>query len=158
MRDYAEVVARAAEAAAQPLALVGWSMGGLVALIAANAVAPEALVLLEPSPPAEAQVDDPQAELVTGSFDPEQTYGAFPPGVRARPESSLARAERKRGISVPEVRCRTLVVSGDDFPEERGRRVARLYAAEARQFDGFSHWDLVLRPEVPLAVADWLRT
>jgi len=54
-----------------------------------------------------------------GSFDPEVVYGPFPRGMRARPESSQARAERKRGRPPcgPDrlgVRPRTTAGSGPD--------------------------------------------
>ncbi len=76
--------------------------------------------------------------------------------MRARPESLLARAERKRGISVPSLPCPSLVVHGDDFPEDRGEALARHFGSDVLAFPGFDHWDLVLRPEVPAAVARWL--
>jgi dienelactone hydrolase len=155
MRDYADEVAACAHSLPRPLALCGWSMGGLVALMAAEHVRPDALVLIEPSPPAEAQ-ENADAPLETGTFDAEAVYGTFPPGVAARPESMLARAERKRGVSVPSLPCRCLVVAGDEFPEERGTRVAHVYDAELRHFPGLSHWGLVRSAAVRDAVADWL--
>ena len=88
-----------------------------------------------------------------GVFDPEREYGAFPDGVRARPESSLARAERKRGISVPEIACPTLVVYGEEFPDERGRRLVERYGARELALSGKSHWDLVRDPDAIRAVA-----
>jgi pimeloyl-ACP methyl ester carboxylesterase len=153
MSNYAAVAVRAAEWVRRPCALVGWSAGGLVAMLAARRVEPALLVLLEPSPPAEVQGVDERVEPAPGTFEPEEVYGAFPPGMPARPESSFARAERKRGVSVPELPCPTLVLSGDDFPEERGQAVAARYGAEELRFPGRSHWDLVLDPEVVDAVA-----
>ena len=150
--DYAE---RVAAAASGPVALCGWSMGGLVVLQAAARVRPAAVVLLEASPPAEVQGFQ-GTEIQDGTFDPEETYGAFPEGMAARPESLRARGERKRGISVPTLSCPSLVVHGDDFPGDRGRELAALYGSDLRAFPGFDHWDLVLRPEVPAAVAEWL--
>jgi hypothetical protein len=130
-------------------------MGGLVVLEAAQVTRPSAVVLLEASPPAEVQgfADTPLAD---GTFDPEEVYGAFPTGLPARPESLRARAERRRGISAPELPCRSLVVHGDDFPDDRGRDLAAFYGSDLRAFPGFDHWDLVLSPEVPAAVAEWL--
>lgn len=158
MDDYAAVVTRAAEPLPRPLALCGWSMGGLVALTAASAVQPERIVLVEASPSVEIQGRDESVSPRVGTFDPQDVYGAFPDGVRARPESQLARDERKRGISVPALPCRSLVVCGDAFPDDRGARLARLYGSELRRFHGFDHWQLVLEPEVRRAIADWLRT
>jgi pimeloyl-ACP methyl ester carboxylesterase len=51
MRDYARDVAALCRSLDKPPVLVGHSMGGLVALMAARIVRPEALVLLAPSPP-----------------------------------------------------------------------------------------------------------
>lgn len=95
-------------------------------------------------------------ELTYGAFDPEVVYGAFPPDVSPRPESSLARAERKRGISVPSLPCPSLVIYGDDFREERGSAIARLYGSDERDFPGLDHWDLVRDPRVREAIADFL--
>lgn len=157
MLNYEAVVACAAQLLARPLAIVGWSMGGLAAMMAAGRIDPDALVLLEPSPPGEVQGFDEAVPLEPGTFDPGGVYGPFPEAVRARPESLLARAERRRGISVPSLPARTLVVSGRDFAEERGRAVARFYAAEEAAFSDASHWDLVRSPAVRARVADWLR-
>lgn len=113
--DFAAKVARTAAPLPRPLALCGWSMGGLVVLQAAVEVEPLSVILIEASPPLEVQGADPQADVVPGSFDPEKVYGPFPAGVRSRPESALARGERKRGISVPSLPCPSLVISGDEF-------------------------------------------
>jgi pimeloyl-ACP methyl ester carboxylesterase len=72
MNDYANV---AVMAAAPPVpdalvALYGWSMGGLVALMAAPIVRPDALVLLEPSLPAELAGQDPHVPVNAGTFEP----------------------------------------------------------------------------------------
>ena len=151
MSDYAAAIRRAASPLPRPLVLLGWSMGGLAALMAAGSA--DALVLLEASAPGEVQGFRPEVALVPGVFDPELEYGAFPEGIRARPESALARAERKRGVSVPALPCPALVVYGEEFPDERGRRLAKQYHARELAFPGKSHWDLVLDPEVIGAVA-----
>lgn len=153
--DYAQRVGEATEGARRPVALCGWSMGGLVVLQSAERVRPEAVVLLEASPPGEVQGFQ-EVEIDEGAFDPEAVYGAFPPGMPARPESLRARGERKRGISVPALSCPSLVVYGDDFPDDRGRALASLYGSDERAFPGLDHWDLVLAPEVRQSVAQWL--
>jgi hypothetical protein len=76
--------------------------------------------------------------------------------MRSRPESSRARGERKRGISVPSLPCPSLVVYGDDFRESRGTLLAAFYGSDERSFAGLGHWDLVLDAEVRTAVARWL--
>jgi pimeloyl-ACP methyl ester carboxylesterase len=158
MHDYADRVVEAAGTLPSPVALCGWSMGGLVAMMAAARVRPNSVILIEPSPPGETQGFAPELELVTGTFDPEEAYGAFPAGVRARPESARACAERKRGISVPTLPCRSLVVYGDAFPDERGRRIARLYGSAERYFSGMDHWALILSHDVRRAISHFLDT
>ena len=151
MAQYADAIARAAGGLDRPLVVVAWSMGGLAAMMAADSA--DALVLLEASAPAEVQGTHRDVRPAPGVFDPEAEYGAFPAGVRARPESSLARAERKRGISVPELRPPTLVVYGDEYAEERGRRLVARYGAHELALPGKTHWDLVRDPESVRAIA-----
>jgi len=148
MTNYAAVVVRDAEWLPHPRALCGWSSGGLAAMMAARQAEADLLVLLEASAPGEVQGFDESIPLEPGTFDPEETYGAFPPGTRARPESLFARAERKRGISVPSLPCPALVVYGDEFADERGRRLAAQYGADELHLPGLDHWDLVLDERV----------
>jgi pimeloyl-ACP methyl ester carboxylesterase len=143
MGDYAQRVAEVAATLPQPVALCGWSMGGLVVLQAANAVSPQSVILIEASPPGEVQGFDSRVEPEAGTFDPAVVYGPFPPGMPARPESSLARAERKRGMSVPSLPCPSLVIYGDEFREERGLLLVQLYRSKSRDFPGLNHWGLV---------------
>jgi pimeloyl-ACP methyl ester carboxylesterase len=154
--DYAERVVTAAGHLPVPVSLCGWSMGGLAVLQAAAHVNPHSVILLDTSPPAEVQGFDPAIVAEPGAFEPEEVYGPFPGGVAPRRESSLARAERKRGISIPSLPCPSLVAFGGDFPEERGLRVARLYGSDQLAFPELDHWDLVLHPDVRGAIAAWL--
>jgi len=158
MLNYEAAIACDAGLIRRPLCIVAWSMGGLAAMMAARRVNPDALVLLEPSPPAEVRGFDETAAVEGGTFDPEEIYGAFPLGVASRPESLLARSERTRGISVPALECPTLVVYGDEFADQRGKRVATFYGAEEAHIGGASHWDLVLGDEARQAVAAWARS
>lgn len=144
MSDYADQVVKKAARLPSPLSLVGWSMGGLVVLQAAERVQPAVVVVIEPSPPGEVQGFDLSVEPYPGVFDPEEVYGRFPAAIPARPESLYARAERKRGISVPSLPCPSLVVYGDDYRDERGRRVAALYGSQELDFPGLNHWGLCL--------------
>jgi pimeloyl-ACP methyl ester carboxylesterase len=156
MANYEAEVDRACEGLPRPLALVGWSLGGLAAMLAARRVEPDRLVLLEASPPAEVQGRDDAVAIEPGTFDPERAYGPFPRGIRARPESSLARAERRRGVSVPELPFTTLVVDGEAFTELRGRHVSERYGAARLHLPGLDHWGLVLDGRARAAVAAWL--
>jgi pimeloyl-ACP methyl ester carboxylesterase len=156
MDDYAERVVTAARALPQPVSLCGWSMGGLVVLQAAERVRPYSVILIEASPPGEVQGFNPEAKIASGTFDPEVVYGAFPSGAQARPESLPARAERKRGISVPSLPCPSLVIYGHEFPDERGTAIARLYGSNEREFPGLDHWDLVRDESVREAIAGFL--
>ena len=156
MQDYSDAVVNAAVRLPGPVALCGWSMGGLVALLAVRGIAPHSVVLIEASAPAEVQGFDPRVELLPGTFDPEASYGRFPPGMPSRPESALARAERKRGISVPSLPCPSLVVYGDSFREERGTSIARFYGSETRYYPELHHWDLILDPRVRDGIARFL--
>lgn len=149
MDDYVEIVLRSSQTLPRPVVLCGWSMGGLVVLQAAVRAEIFAVVVIEPSPPAEIQGLDSSVTPHDGTFDPEETYGPFPAGMPARAESTRARMERQRGISVPNLPCRSFVVYGDEFPEDRGRLVARLYGSEELSFPGLGHWDLVRDPCVP---------
>ena len=150
--DYAQIVVEAAATLPAPVVLCGWSMGGLVVLQAAERVRPHSVVLLEASPPAEVQGFNPDTDVAYGVFDPEVVYGTFPPGMRARPESTRARAERKRGISIPTLPCPSLVIYGDAFREERGKAIARLYSSDEFDFPGLDHWALVREPRVRMTV------
>ena len=139
----------------RPLALCGWSMGGLVAMMAAQELAPASLVLIEPSAPAEVQGTHDAADA-SGTFDPQEVYGAFPDGVAARPESQRARADRKRGVSVPALPQRTLVVYGDEFATERGRALEERYGIDGAYFPGLDHWGLVRDLSVRDRVFDYV--
>jgi pimeloyl-ACP methyl ester carboxylesterase len=156
MGDYAERVVDAARALPQPVSLCGWSMGGLVVLLAATRARAHSVILIEASPPGEVQGFNADAEITQGTFDPEALYGPFPANVPARPESSLARGERKRGISVPTVPCPSLVIYGDEFRVERGTAIARFYDSEKRDLPGLDHWGLVRDRRVREAIADFL--
>jgi pimeloyl-ACP methyl ester carboxylesterase len=161
--DYAERVVEAAQDLEPPVSLCGWSMGGLAVLQAAAYIRPRSVVLIEPSPPAEVQGFDSAIVPKPGSFDPEEVYGSFPIEVAVRRESSLARAERKRGVSVPYLSCPSLVVSGPslvvsgrDFAEERGGPMARFYGSAELRYPELSHWDLIRESQVREEIAAWL--
>ena len=156
MTDYAGSVVKAAAALRQPVALCGWSMGGLVVLLAASRCRPHSVILIEPSPPAEVQGFNADIALDTGTFNPEEVYGPFPRGIRSRRESSLARAERKRGIRVPELPCPSLVICGVEFPTDRGAPVAALYGSTLVEIPGVDHWALLRNVRTREAIARFI--
>jgi len=143
MDNYTERVVAEGRLLSKPVALCGWSMGGLVAMMAVSKLNPESLTLIEASAPGEVQGFNEEIELRTGAFDSERAYGAFPLGFRSRPESQYARDERKRGISVPALPNRTLIISGSEHPDERGRQLAAFYGVHLREFPTLNHWELV---------------
>lgn len=153
MTDYADRVVAAADGG--PALLCGWSMGGLVAMMAAGRCAATGLVVIEPSVPSEIDGGDPARALQPGTYD-SSVYGGVTPGMRHRPESLLARTERKRGISVPAIGCPMLVVAGRDYTGERGRPVADRYGADLLLFPELGHFDLVTDPRVREGIAGWM--
>jgi pimeloyl-ACP methyl ester carboxylesterase len=156
--DYAAAVLHAAEELPRPLALVGWSLGGLVAMVAARRIEPAALVLLDASPPLEVQgLRDVEPQV--GTFDPVE-HGARPPaGMRHRRESSFAMGQRDRGVSVQPLPAatRVLVAYGAALKHDRGPVLAAHLAADELDAGDATHWDLVRSEDVRRRVAEWLR-
>src|SRR5262249_55709280 len=121
MYDYAADVGALVGQLREPPVLVGWSMGGLVALMVAASGLAAVCVALAPSMPARGV--DPNVVLRTGEFGGEE-YGIVsrvPEEQTAMPdldreervlalaslgrESRLARDERRRGIVVESLPC-----------------------------------------------------
>jgi len=177
MADYAEDVVAATRALPRPPVLLGWSMGGLVAMMAAGVCGAVACVGLAPSAPARAT--DRAVPLRTGTFGPD-AYGITSSDLEYQPtmpdldreerrialaslgsESQLARDERAAGIVVEPLPCPLLVVTGtaDTFwPRERYQNLP--LGAKHLVADGASHWGLVLNRRVLAtlvpAVLEWL--
>jgi pimeloyl-ACP methyl ester carboxylesterase len=176
MADYAADVVALARTLRHPPILLGWSMGGLVAMMAAAACEAPACVGVAPSTPS--RTLDPTALLRAGVFGPEE-YGIvdrdpdcqpamadLDRGERVvaleslGPESRLARDERKAGVVV-DVRCPLLVVTGTtDNQWPRARYDDLHFPADHLSVEGASHWGLVLNRRVlagmASAVTDWL--
>lgn len=87
MNDYADAANRAAFRSSSDARVVvcGWSMGGLVALMAAPHIRPDALILLEPSLPAEIAGTHYDVQLRDGTYDPTESYGRWPDDPPTRP-------------------------------------------------------------------------
>lgn len=161
MHDYAADVCALARQFKPPPVVLGWSMGGLVAMMVGAAGLASAVVALAPSIPARQR--DPAVELRTGEFGPEE-YGIThhdPEGQRAMPdldreerlialaslgrESRLAKDERKAGIVVESLPCPLLLVTGTAdkaWPVERYQGLWQ--KADNLSVEGASHWGLVL--------------
>jgi pimeloyl-ACP methyl ester carboxylesterase len=176
MEDYvADLDSVTAQIAAQgrPPVLVGWGMGGLVAMIhASRHPDTPGLVLLSPSSPQEVLGRTPAAQMTGFSVAPygPETYGIVPDDIEASRaaapdltaeelasvleqsrgalESGVARRERRRGMSVPaaEVRCPVLVMAGDKdalVSPETNQKVAEHFGGECLVLPGASHWGIV---------------
>jgi pimeloyl-ACP methyl ester carboxylesterase len=177
MQDYAADVRALALQFKCPPVIIGWSMGGLVAMmLAADGVA-SACVALAPSSPA--RYRDTNMILRTGEFGPEE-YGIQdrnPEHQRAMPdldrdervialnalgkESRLARDERQAGIVIESLVCPCLIVTGSaDTQWPRERYLDLWLKAYYLSVVGASHWGLVLnrralKSMIP-AVLRWL--
>jgi pimeloyl-ACP methyl ester carboxylesterase len=157
--------------------VMGWSLGGLVALMAAAEGGVSACVALAPSAPARAR--EAQAQLRSGVFGPEE-YGLTRDGVinqRAMPDldadeqaiaiaslcadSRYARDDRQAGIVIERLPCPLLIATGTADRQWPLSRYEDLWlSADYCSADGSSHWGLVLNRRalaalVP-AVASWL--
>ncbi|HEV2125468.1 MAG TPA: alpha/beta fold hydrolase [Chloroflexota bacterium] len=177
MADYAADVRTLIHQLAQPPLLIGWSMGGLVAMMVAATDVVAGCVGLAPSLPAR-RLDDSVA-LRQGTFGAEE-YGiisrnpdeqpAMPDLDREErlialaslgPESRLARDERKRGIVIEKLGCPLLLVTGSDDRQWPSEQYAGLWLqADRLVADGASHWGLVLNRRalsktIP-SVVDWM--
>jgi pimeloyl-ACP methyl ester carboxylesterase len=177
MADYADDVVAFARTLREPPVLLGWSMGGLVALMATGRCGARACVGLAPSTPARAV--DSSVSLRGGVFGGEE-YGIVDRDPERQPgmadldreervvalaslglESRLARDERKAGIVIGDLRCAVLIVTGTaDTLWPRQRYDDLPLAADRVEIDGASHWGLVLNRRllsgIGSAVGGWL--
>jgi pimeloyl-ACP methyl ester carboxylesterase len=165
MTDYAaDVSALVRQLAAAPV-VMGWSMGGLAALIAAARGGALAYVGLAPSPPARARHTSPT--LRSGVFGAEE-YGIVSgdPGDQPAmpdldleersialaslgPESRHARDDRRAGIVIADLPCPAFIVTGSADPTFPRRTYDDLpLAAEFLEAEGASHWGLVLNRRI----------
>ena len=177
MSDYADDVGAAAAELPETPVLMGWSMGGLVAIMVAAMGQARACVGLAPSTPA-ARRDD-QMQIRAGVFGPEE-YGITSPDPAKQPsmpdldtqerlialesasqESRAARDDRKAGIVVTELPCPLMVVTGsEDRAWPRSAYVGMRLRAEYLESLGASHWGLALNrrllPDLSKRVTKWL--
>src|SRR5262249_35528247 len=177
MADYADDVVALAGILREPPGLLGWSMGGLAALMAAAACRARACVGLAPSTPARAL--DSAVPLRAGTFGPEE-YGIVDRDPERQPamadldrdervaaleslglESRFARDERKAGIVIGNAPCPVLIVTGTaDRLWPRQRYDDLPFPVDHIEIGGASHWGLVLNrrllPAMSSAVGSWL--
>jgi pimeloyl-ACP methyl ester carboxylesterase len=179
MRDYCEDAAQLMDQLGSPNfppIVMGWSMGGLIAMVQARYEA-MACIALAPSTPSE--VRDTSVGLREGEFGAEE-YGITSDNPREQPampdldfdervialaslgrESRYARDERAAGVVVESLSCPLLVVTGSaDAQWPRSRYDGMHLEADHVEVEGASHWGLVLSRRalaaaVP-AVVEWL--
>jgi pimeloyl-ACP methyl ester carboxylesterase len=177
MADYAEDVRLLLAQLPGESIVMGWSLGGLVALMVAAGGGTSACVALAPSAPARTR--DTTAPLRSGVFGPEE-YGLTRDGlinVRAMPDldadeqaiavtslcadSRYARDDRQAGIVIERLLCPLLIATGTADRQWPLSRYDGLWLpADYCPADGASHWGLVLSRRalatlVP-AVTNWL--
>jgi len=177
MQDYADDVSWLTDQLASAPVLLGWSMGGLVAMLVAAQRGAAACVALAPSLPA--RKADRSVELRTGEYGPEE-YGITDIEAEEQPampdldeveraaalasmslESRLAQDERRAGVVIESLPCPLLIATSTaDALWPRSRYDGLHLPANFLEVDGASHWGLVLshralRQAVP-AVVGWL--
>lgn len=167
MADYVDDIAAAARGLRAPPVVVGWSMGGLAALMYGAAHPVRGIVALGPSAPRPLVESAHREPLTPGVFGPE-VYGITDRVSLDQPtmpdldreevavalaslglESTMARQDRQRGIAVDPARMSgpVLVVAGERDETMRPaycRRVADLFRGRYLELPGASHWGLVL--------------
>jgi len=172
MSDYADDVRSIVDRLRDRPVLVGWSMGGLIAMMLASEGCASAVVGLAPSTPARER--DTSIALRTGEFgieeygitnlDPDAPQPAMPDLDReermialasASKESRYARDERAAGVVVPAIAAPLLIVtSTSDTQWPRSRYDALHLPAQHLSVDGASHWGLVLNRRVLATLVD----
>lgn len=158
------------------LVLIGASMGGILAIKAAESVKPDAVVLVNSTlpkgvGPARSGPDAP-AVIRWADGPRSETEVAMPDSIQAeidfawkrwRDESGAVVNEIRRGIvSVPPA-CQTLVVLGQrdtDIPYTSGLQLAKWAGADVHIYAGMSHVGPLMSTraeEVATSVLDWLK-
>ncbi len=181
MADYVEDIAGATVSLSTAPIVLGWSMGGLAALMYGLTHPVAAVIALGPSTPGPLLASPSTAPLAPSVFGPE-VYGITDRRALTQPtmpdldeeevavalasvgpESSLARQERQRGIFMDpqHMRGRVLIVAGerdDVIAPSACARTARFFGGDYLECPLASHWGLVLnRRALDTMVPDVLR-
>ena len=177
MADYVTDVARVADGLPTKPVVMGWSMGGLVAMKFAAEGRARACVALSPTPPAKERNEnvrirggvygsevygiktlDPAKQPAMPDLDDEERGVAL--GSLSH-ESRTARDERKAGVVIESMPCPLLVIAGSDdrvFPKSLYNGLG--LGEELMEAGGASHWGLVLNrrvmPGLARCVGQWL--
>jgi pimeloyl-ACP methyl ester carboxylesterase len=171
MQDYADDVTALVRQLASPPVLMGWSMGGLAAMMCAESGAARAFIGLAPSTPTLER--NPAKQIRKGEYgadyygitdlDPDAVQPSMPDldgeeraialGSLCR-ESVYARGERAAGVVVRALRCPALIVTGTgDRQWPRSRYDGLHLPVEHLSVDDASHWGLVLSRRVIVGLA-----
>jgi pimeloyl-ACP methyl ester carboxylesterase len=174
--DYRSQVMDWCAGARASVVLAGASLGGLLALSAAQRVKPVALVLVNPLPPAGVlarPLYDAKPAVVPWARERSlaSTRRAMPDADDAarlfalrrwRDESGAVLNEAREGIAVETPRCPVLIMASEldaDVPLAAARSLAVRLAADFRTLAGASHVGPLLgrsAPESAAQAADWL--
>ena len=177
--DYVDDVNTVAGQLEAPPVVVGWSMGGHIAVIAASRGGYAACVALDPDPPP-TRVDE-SVEMVYGLSTPEEIGYTLDGDPRLLPhmpdltteerqiaqsslcdESLLMGSQRMRGILIERIPCPMLEILGglDDYYPTEPSYYGVYLAGDQIYVGDSSHWGLVLSRRVQAGllpqVLDWL--
>jgi pimeloyl-ACP methyl ester carboxylesterase len=155
LEDYVEQVRGWCRDAGHPLVLIGASLGGLLALAAAPAAAPAAIVLINPAAPAgvvsSLRHDWPDVVPWGRERSLSGTRRALPDADasthlfafrRWRDESGSVLRAAAAGLACEKPACPVLVLASEndtDVPPETSRAVADAFGAEFRSVSSASH-------------------
>ena len=166
LHDYVEDIGALAGQLKRPPVLVGWSMGGTVALLAAAEGIGAACVALDPNRPAREPetsavlrqkemdpstwgitVDDPPVHPLMPDLDPEERAIVVRSLCR---ESQMALDEQnRRRVVIQAMPCPALIVQGTaGYGLDRESYDGLWFEVDRLTIEGASHWGLVLNRRV----------